>query len=106
MVGRVGTRINNVVNRRLVLRVALFRTLNYNSATVVSVFVEEVHSRISLEVCDGVIPLFIICKYVVKNRRVPLKFTGKEDVGKRVPFFVSVGAHLHASEPVLDLQGD
>jgi hypothetical protein len=65
-----------------------------------------IHSRISFEISDGVIPMVIVSKSMVKDRRVPLQFTGKEDMRNSVPFFVSVGVHLEASEAILDSKGN
>jgi hypothetical protein len=80
--------------------------LNMDAMAVVPKFIKPMGGRMGGKVRDRIIPLVIVSQDMVKNAGVPLKLTGKEDMGKGVPFGVSVRAHGHTGKTILDGEGN
>ena len=74
--------------------------LHKNMLTIVAEFIEEISEWAGLQIRDSIKPMFIIIKVMIKDGRIPVRVTSPDNMGKTVPFCISVRAHVDIREPI------
>ena len=73
---------------------------------VITTDVERSVNETGFVLLESVVPVFLVCEYVIQDAGVPFSAGSEDHVWELIVLSVSVGGHLHINESIDDVEWD